>query len=395
MFTSVISFEAGTSTSAWRNTFGAEVKDTTKMYSFLRRDSGRTVPAANDLLTPQLVDTPFLNYAQMIETLQSGWEPASGTKLYQIAGTGIDTPSGITYFTDTECLTRSPLRLFACSSYGPKLGYRVNMVLDGDGTVVVPSALSKSLDSGRVERWWLNLFEYNDAEIDRDHKNIFEVPDVINFIGNIIQSTTSRQYTYLTNSAPAPFTEKRLSFYLHSPLDLSVRLSNGDVLSSSTRTISGGVYRRYGELQYISLPDTSVSKTLILNGQAGGSFTLDIEQQQNGITTKRQTYSAIPTSSTTKVTVGLTDSASIGQVVLVVDYDGNGTVDINYNEKGILYSYAILTTAINSLTLKTVTKKVLLEAAKVAEQNYQKSLTAPKFRSLEKISLQVLKQIVI
>ena len=80
-------------------------------------------------------------------------------KVYQIAGTGIETPSAIEYFTDQRCIEKSIL-LFKCVRYEPKLGYRVEHVVDGDGTVVVPSALSLG-EAENVENWWLDLKSYD------------------------------------------------------------------------------------------------------------------------------------------------------------------------------------------------------------------------------------------
>jgi hypothetical protein len=80
--------------------------------------------------------------------------PQPNTKVYQIAGAGVETASGITYFTDTECIAGGSL-WFECQEYAPKLGYYVNFTHDGDGTVVVPSALGMQAGDS-VERWWLD-----------------------------------------------------------------------------------------------------------------------------------------------------------------------------------------------------------------------------------------------
>jgi hypothetical protein len=81
--------------------------------------------------------------------------------------------------------------------------------------------------------------------------------------------------------------------------------------------------------------------------------------------------------------------------VLAVDYDGNGSVDVSYDTVGQVVTYVNLKNSINALTIQSLYKKILLETAKIAEQNYQKSLAKIQFKKVEKLTLNVLKQQVI
>jgi len=399
--TPVIKFEAGALTDGLIIKYGNAIETATKMKNFLTLDSGRTKPLVNDLANPEVVPKYlFDNYTDIIDQLMNTWVPPEAMKVYQIAGVGLPTQAGITYFTDRECIARDILKLYKCTVYKNKLGFRVDDTIDGDETVVTPSALSMSDSNENVERWWLNLDKYNSAgiggstNINRRHKDILEVQDVIDFVKNTIIPNSGESYEYLTDTAPTLQNESRLVFDLHSPLDLSVVTANGGVISSSTNTIEGAIYKRFGEMQHISIPDNSVKKTVKLNGQATGSFTLEIGEQNGTVITKRHTYSAIPSSTSTKVTLELESSKPIEQAALTVDYDGNGTTEIVYNTTGEVVpeiTYATLRTAINNLNIKSVYKTLLIENLKIAEQYQQK----PKLKSLERLTLELLKQQVI
>jgi hypothetical protein len=248
--TPVITIESGESTNQWITDFGSTISSQTTLHHFLSTASGRVKPTFEDLATPEVVDDFLLQYAATTEMVQSSFVPASGMQVYQVAGTGLETPSGLTYFSDQACVSTS---FFVCTEYQPKISYRVQMTIDGDATVPVPSALALAAED-RVEKRWMNLFEYNDNNYDRKHRDILEVPDVIAFIANTIQSTTTIPYEYLSETAPVIVGGERLVFQLHSPLDMSLVAGDGRRVSSSTVEIESATYRRYGELQYISIP---------------------------------------------------------------------------------------------------------------------------------------------
>ena len=390
--TPILTFDAGSLTTPWVNTYGSTVNTSQKMQAFMQTSSGRPIPSVDNLEMPAVISGIQFNYSNSIHLLMNAWIPSSTTKVYEIAGVGIKTAAGIRYYTGRECGLWNPF----CIIFNPKVLYQVVHTIDGDGTVVVPSALGMSTSSLNVKRKWLNLAAYNiEHDSDNDHASIFGVPEISLFIKDTLLLATSTNYQFITESSPSITDGDRLDFYLHSPLDMKIRLSNGKEISSSTPTVDGGIYRRYGELQYISIPNTQSNKSLILKGTGTGSFTLEIEENKNGSTTKRQIYSAIPSSTSTQVTVSLTDSLSLPSIVLAVDYDGNGSVDVSYDKLGQIVTYSTLQNAINALTISSIYKKILLETSKIAEQNYQKSLTQIQFKKVEKLTLNVLKQQII
>lgn len=393
--TPVITFEDGDMTTIWKNTFGGTVTNEQSLHDFLRKESDRTVPSDDDLLTPAVANGILLQYASTTRSVLNEWMPPVTTNVYQIAGIGIETPTGITYFTDRECVSRNPLKLFACTQYEPKLGYRINFAREGDGTVIMPSALAMSDGVENVERKWLNLEKQDEDEFGRIHKDIFEVDDVINFIQNTIQASSSIQYSYLSDTLPQLTTDDRLVYYLHSPLDMFVTTEEG-VVSSTTNTIRGATYRRYGEVQYISLPRSNgQSQTLTLNGQSEGSFTLEVEEWGGGEMSEHYSYSGIPSDTSTKVLMTVSDEIPVEETVLEIDYDGDGARDTAYDTEGEVeevVSYDTLIGAIQALSLKPVLKKPLLVMMKVAEKLHQRSLKRSKYKKHEVVTLHVLRK---
>jgi hypothetical protein len=397
--TPVITFEPGTSTAAWIRTYGTEIDTRDEMLAFLSKNSGRPAPEADDLLNPAVVDEALFGYKNTVETALENWEPGPNTRLYQVAGAGIDTPIQLSYFTDRECVGRNPIRLFECSAFAAKLGYRVNMVVDGDGTVVLPSGLSLS-ESEKVNRRWIDLKKYNNEGVlrltnkNRVHKDIIEIEPLVEYIGDILNDSVKVSYEYLSAVPPMYPDTDRLAFTLHSPLEMTLETPGGARLSSTTETLPGGVYRRYGEIQYISLPAGETDFVLRLTGTAFGSFTLESEQINGTRLAKRNTYSAIPTTAGTSVELQYTKDSDFDSLVLKVDYDNNGAVDVTYNTSGIVQdrtTYEDLQAAINSLGLKKNLKSPLLVLAKTAAALDQKSAINPKNRRAEIAILQVIR----
>ena len=215
------------------------------------------------------------------------------------------------------------------------LTYTPLITIDGDGTVVVPSALAMSTSTPNVKRWWVDLDDYN-AENRRFnlnviHKDIFEVPQLRTFISNILQGVDTLP-AYILEAQPPADDQKRLSFTLHSPLDLTAVDINGNYINSATSTISGARYKRYGEVQYISIP-AETAFTVKLNGYTSGSFDLDIALKQGDSTLATTTFASIPTATTTVASISFGDGTIENASPLVVDYDGNGTTDITLTAK--------------------------------------------------------------
>lgn len=316
--TPVITIESGTSTDAWRGQFGAEIDTLIELKYFLEKESGRPTPAWEDTKTPATAYSGLINYANSAHGFMQDWKPEQ-TQVYEVAGTGIETPATISYFSDYTCF-KSEVRtggVTHCIERGTKLGYRINKVVDGDGTVVVPSA---TLDTSS-KKYWINLDDHNSIfRNNRDHKDVFEVPGVVGLLQDFITGEV-QDHDFVTEVYPNFSNEKRIVLQLHSPLDLCVILSDGEVVGSSTPSQRGVQYYRYGEVQYLSIPESETDYEIRLDGLATGSFTLDIEEYEGSSILERSTYSAVPSSTSTKVSLKVEEGE---EAVLEIDYQGDG-----------------------------------------------------------------------
>ena len=385
--TPIIKIQPGSVTDAWRAQFGAEINTYAGMRNFMSKDSGRPKPATDDLLHPEVVDNYLLNNADTVHTAQSAFTPPSTMKVAQVAGTGVDTYTSITYSTDKECIARSILSFFTCTKYQDKLKSDINTTVDGDATVVVPSALAMA-ESNQVKRVWVDLDNYNATHLDRLHRNILEVPDIQDFIFNTVEATTTRSYRYLSTQSISPSKGTRLVFQLHSPLDMWVSTASG-MVSSSTDDISNAIYRRVGELQYIVVPASESNVQLHLIGQKSGSFTLDVERRQGTTTVDKVSYVAVPSATSTVVTANV--PTTLANTVLKLDSEGDGVVDSSMNTRGevtiIQVTYPILISSIEKITLDKSLKQALLILIKDAAYYAERKPPLSTYRKLEDLLL--------
>lgn len=391
VYTPVISFEEGEATNEWIDSFGDTISSRDGLHQFLSKDSGRTKPEFEDLETPEVVDISLLDYAKTAEVTQRDLVAVPSMKIYQIAGVGLETPTSLEYFSDRECVSR--ILFFICTEYSPKISYRVDMTIDGDGTVPVPSALALA-EEEQVERRWVNLQLHNIFKVNREHNNLLEVTDIINFIDDTVQHDLDQSYNYLSETEPLLVGDERLIFQLHSPLDMSIVTSAGKKVSSSTNEIDSATYQRYGELQYISIPSDE-DFTLVLDGLATGSFTLDVEKKKAGELLERHTYSAIPSILGTKVTMVITEDAPIEDAILVVDYDNDGIDDLSYDTAGVLdkvteITYDNLYQVISSFGMRKLQNSLMLKLVKRAEKSHKKAIKNSKHAKLERVRLHLL-----
>lgn len=302
--------------------YGGLISTKDELWQFLRGEEGRVNPIQDDISSPSLLNPALLSYADTFHGEIDAWVPPPYIAIHQIAGWGEETLASIVYRKKSTCIR---LVHNTCVEYGPTWTYKPEFVVDGDGTVVVPSALAMSTSYSNVKRWWVDLEDYNGSNLDREHKDILEVSGLIGFIRNKI-STSTESEEFVLSSQPVAGSENRLYFYLHSPLDLSAVDSLGNVLSSTTSAIPGARYKRLGEVQYISLPKESLP-TILLRGFASGSFDFEIEEGRNG-NSITAAFASVPTGTTTSASMVFVDGTIENASPLSIDFDTDGVVDM-------------------------------------------------------------------
>jgi hypothetical protein len=317
----IITFDS--SLSDWVTRYGSVIHSAENLHTFLTDSFGRVDSQTGDIDQPiQLLNSMVSSSESLHDDLDT-WTAPNGIELIQIAGWGIPTTvSGLTYTKKNAGVKPEP-----------------TFTIDGDGTVVTPSALWTT-DTAEVKNYWLDLQRYNkDNRIAAgfglasfNHSRILEPGQMIDFIFDHIQGTVRNisEYLYLSDEAP-PSTGSRLRYTLRSPLTLSLYDNQGRHTGVSTTTglveeqIPGTYYTEFGDVKYI-FADPIASSRIIMDGYDTGTFTFQIDQYDGNAHTAGITFKDIPTSANTMV--GLTVDGDITTVSnMLIDEDGDGATD--------------------------------------------------------------------
>lgn len=329
--TPYVTFEDGSATEIFIDKYGYAITPN-ELKDFLIGTEGRDEPLYNDTYNLAVANsTLFDNATSIQEDVNSSWIPPEGIKVHQVAGIGEYTPVSIHYKTIQKCKNRV---VVCIGGYEDVISYDVNEVINGDGTVVIPSALAMD-DSDEVKNWWVNL-NLNNTENLRfgpfrvKHADILEIDEVRSLIfGNLITEVNPELPRYISSTMPNINEGDRLEFTLHSPLSLSARTDDGRIVSEAEITIPGAHYARYGEIQKISIP-SEIEFTVVLNGEAEGSFTLEGVEIKDEEAVETVSFSAIPSSTSTIAEIKFRGNSLEDSGSLLVDYNGDGTVETTY-----------------------------------------------------------------
>jgi len=334
--TPLVTFNNGAATQVFINHYGNTVENAVELHDFLLGAEGRPLATVEKLNEPTVLRAGLLSYGETVHQSLDIWTPPAHIIVHEIAGWGEDTMVGIIYDNDRKCVART---LLVCTQYMDTLRYKPDLVVDGDGTVVVPSALMMSTSTVNVKRWWVDFEQFNadhrptPALPNLNHASILEISELRSFIENMITASSSSPLPrYVRDTIPPADDTARLRFFLHSPLALSVTDVMGQEISASTSTIPGARYKRFGEVQYISVP-ASAAPTLHLDGFATGSFTLEVQEATGDSVTATTTFLGIPNATTTTASMNFGDGTIENASPLVVDIDADGTIDITLEPK--------------------------------------------------------------
>lgn len=334
--------------------YGNYVSNKDELRDYVLGGDGRTKPSYSDTNSPSVGNGTLYTQAEAVHNVLDSWQPASTTKVIQIAGWGEDTLSGIT---DTVCRDISVQGFHKCIK--PK------WVVDGDGTVVVPSALWMSTSNPNVERWWVNLKTANTIFTKkRIHRDILEVQKLEDFIkSKLVDSNFDDLTNIVVNNAETLLSgNSRLHYTLHSPLTLGVTDSQGhysglDPVTKQFRDeIQGVTYKVIGDTQFVSVPSDMVGK-VILSGYDSGSFSLDVEKQTGNSVVESLSFQGVPSSTTTKAFVDI--APHIASSTLSVDINGDGQVDKSIKSSGEAVVIYDNTPPEISMTYSTTTNSVV------------------------------------
>ena len=306
--------------------YGVYVSNETELKNYVLGTDGRVKPTFSDTIHPNIGNSTLYVQAENVHQILDSWQPSPNTKVIQVAGWGEETIAGLDY-TSIKDVTEH-------------ISYKPRFVVDGDGTVVVPSALWMSNTNQNVERWWVNLDAFNGNDVFREqHRNILEIPNLRNFIKSKINESTfnDTDNIVLDSNSNLQSNKTRLHFTLHSPLTLGVEMggkyTGQDPVTGEIREeIPSVTYRQIGEVKFISAPN-DIGYTVKLQGYAQGYFSLDMDKQEGNNITEFTSFEGIPSSTSTEVTMDVVPNQSISNTVLKVNTDGNETIDFDLPAK--------------------------------------------------------------
>ncbi|MFZ2522575.1 MAG: PxKF domain-containing protein [Minisyncoccia bacterium] len=325
----IVTFENNAVYSDKLNQFGNAVTSQEELKGYILGDEGRLMPDYNDTDTPGIGNPVLYEQTEAVHAILDSWAPATTTKVIQIAGWGEETLAGIEYKTCSYAY----LVYYKCLS--PRF------VVDGDGTVVTPSALWMSTTSPNVERWWVDLKEYNSIfspNLSRIHRDLLEIPSISNLIYNKINNLEfdDDKHIVLKNASELNTNGTRLHYVLHSPLTLGVTDSQGrytgldPITGELEEEIPDVNYRVIGNTQFISVP-SDLSGQVKLSGYEDGVFALDITKQEGNNILESTSFQGLPSSTTTEVFMDI--SPSVASSTLKIDSNGDGQIDATLSGK--------------------------------------------------------------
>lgn len=311
--------------------YGNSIDTKAELKDFVLGGDGRSKPRVDDTDKPNIVNEYLYTQAENIHEIIDSWQPSVNTKIIEVAGWGEETKAGLKYVVKTKAKS--------FSVYEEYISYKPIKVIDGDSTVVFPSALWME-NNENIEEWFVNLKKWNKGDfILRDnHKNILEIKNVRDFIDAKIKNifSFSDSENIVVNNRSSLISEgKRLHFTLHSPLTLGITDPEGRYTGLDPDTgeikeeIPDVTYEQIGEVQFLSIPE-GVEYTLKLDGYEEGSFTLDVESQEGNDIIEENYFEAIPTSDKTLAFLDIGEDFKVLNAVLRVDTDGDGDIDEVY-----------------------------------------------------------------
>lgn len=325
-FSSVLTPVVWISTSTlpqWASAYGSAIATGDILDAFLTA-TDRPLPAFNDLKNLTTLSDAFVAQAVAAHQKLDAWTPPQGVRLIQIAGWGIPTTiSSLHYargFVDGATTTTAT----------------PDFVLDGDGTVVTPSALWVSASSG-AEDYWIDLADYNslfnrvrNLHFKIDHGTMFEVNPVRQLLGEIITNNVTVLPSDISYTQPISADGKRLIFSLHSPLSLNLYDVQGNHTGVSTTTgeideqIPGTYYTEFAGVKYV-FTDESVPVCIVMNGYDTGTFTFHADELQGGTVVASTTFKDIPATPQTLASASVQSTLSTLSPIQV-DEHGDGSL---------------------------------------------------------------------
>ena len=276
---------------------------------------------------PIALNQTLLNKSLSEQAILDAWRPPAGVEVYEVAGTGIPTPSAVYYdeVPSVTCPNASAVFLAAGCEGEIILKPKLRTTIQGDKTVVLGSARGQLGDKQTLT---VNLVEEGKQRFtrQREHADLTESPIVQTFIESVIR------FPYVTDEIVVPEFSQLLSGFTmhagHSPVTLRVvtpdGLITGIVDGEIRQDISGSQFLTLAGSTYIIIPDDVTDYTLEVVGTGNGVYTLETSTlSPEDMQTVIASFVA-STTDTMRSTMRVIDGT---MQTLQTDFDSDGVVD--------------------------------------------------------------------
>jgi hypothetical protein len=287
------------------------------------------------------------------------WNPTSTPiKFVQIAGWGLDTPKNIVYKEEVKTLCS---KLTLQCSHATTTSHQVEMTLDGDGTVVLPSTIAMN----DHDKYFFSIdLAVKNSDANYEHSNLLESPSLSQLF-TIILSTTSPMKTlplYIGTSTLHTSNPERLRLRMYSPVDVHVidqqirHTGKRPIISDpefyfKEENIPGSYYEEIDEVKHIGLLDNKKYRIYLI-GTDEGSFTFEIESVKPSSQSIVARYSQIPVTASTTAYLDLLPGGNMS--ALQIDVNGDGVIDENLMQGATISSETLIQMIVDKINQSVV-----------------------------------------
>ncbi|MGW8184821.1 MAG: lipase/acyltransferase domain-containing protein [Candidatus Moraniibacteriota bacterium] len=336
--TPIVSFDID-SDSEFKDRYADNIDSYDEMYEFLNDDFHRVSAINSEVDIPSRLNWNLLQKSENLHENLDLWSAPEGVNIVQIAGWGVpETLSETEYENKKENYCDEGICLNGIDTLDPDFKFTI----DGDGTVITPSALWMSGEN----RYWINLDTYNKEHklatffgvFNLKHSNIFEIPELNSFIANNITNIEKpvSEYRYISAEVPLLSDKKRLQYSLHSPLTLELYDNKGrhtgiNAEGQIAEQIPGTYFKQFGDVKYI-FADEDISSYIKMSGYDTGTFTFIVKEFVGDEAVNKIIFKDMPVTPDTKVDFAVpADLESASN--LEIDKDGDDVIDYSLEPK--------------------------------------------------------------
>ncbi|MEJ0001929.1 MAG: alpha/beta hydrolase [bacterium] len=303
--------------------FGSALDSYAEYKNFLFGAEGRTNPPAIQTDLPISLSQNLFAKAENLHQSIDIWTPPASLRVIELAGWGVDTVASFEYYPICNAITNTCI-----------LDERPRFTIDGDKTVVVPSA--QYMDG---EKYWVNLPLNNKGlRKNRDHSSILEVDSILDFISKTIQDLDTDS-PYITTTVPQ-YSGDLLRVSVHSPVSLDAYDADGNhtgkICPSGPdscyveENIPNSSYLEFGEGKYLNVPEDSV-QSIKLHGTGIGTFTYISQKVTPDGTSTTASFTGIPVTTATQAEVMINGTST---PTIKLDTNGDGHIDKTISPDG-------------------------------------------------------------